>query len=95
MAVIPVSKINWRIIDVALSAAHFWRKYEICQGNNFYICIGPDSEDQAKKIFSALAEGGKIGQPLQMQVWGDLYGDLTDKFGIKWMVNYNPKQGQS
>jgi PhnB protein len=69
--------------------------FNLVQGNSSYICIGPDNEDQAKKIFNALAEGGKIGQPLQMQVWGDLYGDLTDKFGIKWMVNYNPKQSQS
>ena len=25
--------------------------------------------------------------PLEEQVWGDEFGQLTDKFGIDWMVN--------
>lgn len=66
--------------------------FNLVQGNNSYICISPDSEEEAHRIFKGLSEGGKIAQPLQMQVWGDLYGDFTDKFGTRWMVNYNSKQ---
>jgi PhnB protein len=29
--------------------------------------------------------------PMQDMFWGDYYGSLTDKFGIKWMVNYAAK----
>ena len=25
--------------------------------------------------------------PLEKQVWGDFFGDCTDKFGIKWLVH--------
>jgi PhnB protein len=25
--------------------------------------------------------------PLEKQFWGDIFGSLTDKFGINWMVN--------
>ncbi|MGD1040584.1 MAG: VOC family protein, partial [Dehalococcoidales bacterium] len=32
--------------------------------------------------------GGKIEMPLGNQPWGDYYGDFTDKFGIKWMIDY-------
>ena len=28
--------------------------------------------------------------PIADQVWGDYYGSLQDKFGVKWMVNYSP-----
>jgi len=62
--------------------------FNLTQGNNFYICIGPDSKEHADKLFNALAEGGKINTPLQDMFWGAYYGDLTDKFGVKWMVNY-------
>jgi PhnB protein len=24
------------------------------------------------------------------QPWGDYYGAFKDKFGVMWMVNYNP-----
>jgi len=64
--------------------------FNVTQGNNFYICISPDSKEEADKLFNALAEGGKINMPLQDMFWGAYYGDLTDKFGVKWMVNYMP-----
>jgi PhnB protein len=62
--------------------------FNLTQGNNFYICISPDSKEEADKLFNSLGEGGKINMPLQDMFWGAYYGDLTDKFGIKWMVNY-------
>ena len=30
--------------------------------------------------------------PLKEQIWGDKFGMLTDKFGIKWMFNYPKKE---
>ena len=62
--------------------------FTLTQGNNYYICIGPDSKEEADKLFNGLAEGGKIHMPLQDMFWGAYYGDLTDKFGTKWMINY-------
>lgn len=60
-------------------------------GNNHFICIGPDSMEQAELWFNRLAEGGKIGQPLKKEFWGSVYGDLTDRFGVKWMINFDEK----
>ncbi len=62
--------------------------FNLTQGNNFYICVGPDSKEEADKLFNSLAAGGKINTPLQDMFWGAYFGDLTDKFGVKWMVNY-------
>ncbi|UTY59269.1 VOC family protein [Massilia sp. erpn] len=42
---------------------------------------------RTEQLFSRLAEGGEITTPLNMQVWGDYYGKLTDKFGVQWMLN--------
>jgi PhnB protein len=57
------------------------------QGNNFSICVNPDSEDEARRVFDALAQGGTIAMPLEKTFWGSLFGMLTDKFGINWMVD--------
>lgn len=66
--------------------------FKLTQGTNTYICISPDSEEEATKLFNGLSEGGTVHQPLQKQFWGALYGDFTDKFGTKWMVNYQVEQ---
>lgn len=47
---------------------------------------GPD-EDKLRKIFSSLGKGGKVNAPLEKQFWGDIFGQLRDKFGIDWMIN--------
>lgn len=42
---------------------------------------------EAKRIFDALAKGGKVEMPLEKAFWNALFGMLTDKYGIDWMVN--------
>jgi PhnB protein len=27
--------------------------------------------------------------PLEKQMWGDVFGQLADKYGVTWMVNIN------
>ena len=58
-------------------------------GNNFYIAISPESEEEANRLFNGLSAGGKIEMPLQDMFWGAYYGSFTDKFGVQWMVNYD------
>jgi PhnB protein len=60
---------------------------------NIELTILPTSEEEARSIFNRLAEGGNIVMPLEMQFWGALYGKVQDKFGIKWMVNYETGEG--
>jgi PhnB protein len=58
-------------------------------GNNFYICLAPESKEEAEKLFNGLSAGGKIEMPLQDMFWGAYYGSFSDKFGVQWMVNYD------
>lgn len=61
-------------------------------GSSNYISVQPDSEEETRRIFNALSAGGDIEMPLEEMFWGDLFGSFTDKFGIKWMVNYELKK---
>jgi PhnB protein len=62
--------------------------HHLTPGNNFYICISPDNKDEADRLYKGLSNGGKVGTALQDMFWGAYYGDFTDRFGIKWMINY-------
>ena len=65
--------------------------FKMNQGNNVYISLHPDSRSEADKLFDKLSKGGVVEMPMEDMFWGDYYGSLTDKFGIKWMVNYSAK----
>jgi PhnB protein len=57
------------------------------RGSNFSIAIQPETEEEAKRIFDGLSEGGNITMPLSETFWSKSFGMFTDKFGIDWMVN--------
>ena len=57
-------------------------------GDVFSISIAPDSEEEATRIFNELSAGGEVTMPLEKTFWNALFGTLTDKFGVQWMVNY-------
>jgi PhnB protein len=50
--------------------------------------VSVDSEDEAEvnRLFSALSEGGSVQMPLAKTFWSPLFGMVTDKFGVAWMV---------
>ena len=64
----------------------------LTQGNNFHLSIHTESKAEADKLFSALGVGGKVEMPLMDMFWGAYFGMLNDKFGIKWIVSYEPKK---
>lgn len=45
------------------------------------------NEEETKRLFESLAEGGKIEMPLDTVPWAQLYGMVTDRFGINWQIN--------
>jgi len=44
-------------------------------------------EDDLRRIFDALSDGGTVKAPLEKMFWGDIFGGLIDRFGIGWQVN--------
>ena len=55
--------------------------------SNGTISISGSEADEIRAYFDALAAGGEVGLPLDQAPWGDYFGQLTDKFGVQWMVN--------
>jgi len=56
-------------------------------GGNISLAIGLNDPEKAKEYFAKLSEGGTVIMALEKTFWAEAFGMLTDKFGIKWMVN--------
>ncbi len=54
---------------------------------NGAISLSGDEKDALTRYFEALSEGGQVQMPLERQMWGDVYGQCVDRFGVTWMVN--------
>ena len=73
-----------------ISAEHTGR---FVAGNNFFIALEADSEEEARRVHGALAEGGEVSMPLQATEWAKLFGICVDAFGIQWMVSFTGHVG--
>ena len=48
--------------------------------------IGTD-DARMRALFDGLAEGGTVRTKLERQFWGDVFGAVTDRYGIGWQIN--------
>jgi PhnB protein len=72
---------------ITFMAADTPNSMEYQEGSNIGMSLGGDDEAQLRGYFEKLSAGGEIQQPLEKAPWGDSFGMLVDKFGIRWMVN--------
>jgi PhnB protein len=48
--------------------------------------IAPDEQD-GKRVFEALADGGEASMPFGATFWSRGFGMCTDRYGVPWMVD--------
>ncbi len=60
---------------------------EPSSGSSITVSLSGDDADQLRGYWDKLTEGAEIQMPLEQQIWGDVFGQFTDRFGIRWMVN--------
>ena len=75
--------------DVTIMASDMLGSEAVTKGNIITLCLVGDSLTELQKIFDLLAEGGEVTHQLKQEFWGDVYGDLFDRFGVRWMFNAN------
>jgi PhnB protein len=51
------------------------------------VALNYDSVAEAKKFFERLADGGKVTMAIAPTFWAKIFGMVTDKFGVHWIVN--------
>jgi PhnB protein len=60
----------------------------LVKGNSVSLSLYCGSEDEIEIFYKKLSVGGNINQPLKETFWGALLGDLTDRFGNHWLLNF-------
>ena len=59
--------------------------------NRSKISVNAESKEEADRLFNGLSAGGEIEGPIGDSPWGTYFGCFRDKFGIEWIVNFDPK----
>ena len=59
--------------------------------NRNTISITAESREEADKLFNGLSEGGNVEMPIADGPFGSYFGMFADKYGIQWMVAFDPK----
>lgn len=54
------------------------------------ISISAESREEADKLFNGLSVGGQVEVPIADSSWGSYFGMLRDKYGIEWIVDFDP-----
>jgi len=60
---------------------------DFVKGTNVAITLGTSDRDEIERVFAALADGGRITMPLGKTFFSELYGMVTDRFGITWQLS--------
>ncbi|MBB3054349.1 VOC family protein [Mucilaginibacter gotjawali] len=59
--------------------------------NRSKILVSAESKEEADQIFNGLSAGGDIEGPIGDGPWGTYAGMFRDKYGIEWIVEFDPK----
>ena len=90
-----------RILHVTLPIG----KNDILMGSDIYPGLGPlnlrenrskisisaETLEEAERLFAGLSEAGEVEVPFAESFWGSHFGMFRDKYGIEWMIDYDPK----
>ncbi len=58
--------------------------------NRSKITVATESREEADKIFNSLSAGGEVEGPIDDSPWGTYAGMFRDKYGIEWIVEFDP-----
>lgn len=58
--------------------------------NRSKIVVCAESREEADKIFNGLSAGGELEGPIGDSPWGTYAGMFRDKYGIEWIVEFDP-----
>lgn len=77
-----LTKGNWKLIgsDMMRDRAKI--------GDHVGISLDCESEKEIREVFAKLSKGGEVFMPLEDMFWNAIFGVVTDKYGVEWMLNF-------
>lgn len=60
--------------------------------DRFFISLRGENADEIAALWAGLAEGATIIEPIGPAQWAPLFGMLTDRFGVTWILDVEAAQ---
>jgi PhnB protein len=77
---------SFRIGDTMLMATDHTMNPGKPEFKGISLTLNPGTEAECVRLFTALADGGQVHQPLVKTFFSPKFGVVADKFGVNWMV---------
>ncbi len=74
--------------NLVLMGSDMVGEHGLVKGNTVSLMLNCSSKEEIKTCYEKLSKGGEATHPLENTFWGALFGDLTDKYGNHWLLNY-------
>ena len=68
-----------------------WRRGE----DSFFLSLRGETAEEISDLWKKLSDGATVRAPLEPAQWAPLYGMLTDRFGITWVVDVAAQYSES
>jgi len=59
--------------------------------NRSKISVSAESREEADRLYIGLSAGGDIEMPIGDSPWGSYFAMFRDKYGIEWMIDFDPR----
>lgn len=80
--------------NLVLTASDMVPESGLTAGNTVSLLLDCNSEEEARTFYARLSADGIATHPLESTFWGALFGGLTDKFGLHWLINFEGNSRQ-
>lgn len=58
--------------------------------NRSKIHVAVESKQEAERIYNGLSVGAEVEAPLGDSAWGTYFAMFRDRYGIEWIIEFNP-----
>lgn len=79
-------------IELYVSDVMPGRKTENNGNSLISLSLTVESREKGSEIFEKFSKIGKVRVPFKRQFWGGWHGNLVDRYGILWMVNFDESE---
>ncbi|MET9734869.1 VOC family protein [Streptomyces sp. NPDC006458] len=66
---------------------------EATRGTSFSVSVSGEDEAELRGYWEKLSARSEVSVPLAKQMWGDVFGMCTDRFGVPWMIDIVQPRG--
>lgn len=64
----------------------------LLKGNSVSLLLNCKNKKEIKAYYKKLSAGVEAINPIKETFWGDLFGDVTDKYGNTWLLNVSKRR---